>query len=64
MHVDISEKLYFYILNIFIYNVNDMNMHIDMYIFSKYILYVCLFIYIINIHRTHIIYKNFDFGCD
>ncbi len=30
MHVYISEKLYFYILNIFIYNFNYMNINIDM----------------------------------
>ncbi len=30
-----------------------MNITIYMLIFSKYILYVCLYIYIINIHSTH-----------
>ncbi len=29
-----------------------------MEILSKYLLYVCVFIYIININRTHILYKQ------
>ncbi len=30
MHVYISEEFYVYILNIFIYNINYMNINIDM----------------------------------
>ncbi len=55
MHVYISEKNYFDILNKFIHDINYMNMNIDMYIFSTYILYVCVYIYIINIHKTQIL---------
>ncbi len=36
--------LYVYILNIFIYGINYMNTNIYMQIFSKYMLYVCVFI--------------------
>ncbi len=37
-----------------------MNINKYIYIFSKYMLYVCVFIYtyIINIHSTHIYYVN------
>ncbi len=57
MHVYISENFYFYILNTFIHDINYMNINIDMYIFSIYILYVCVYIYIINIHKTQILCK-------
>ncbi len=33
-----------------------MNLNIYMEIFSKYILYVCIYVYIIHIHSTHIYY--------
>ncbi len=40
MHVYILEQCYFIILNMFISNINYMNLNIDMYIIFKYILYV------------------------
>ncbi len=58
----------FYILNVFIYNVNYINTNIEIKIFSKYILYlwVNIYLYIRNIHRTHTYYANKKvyFGCD
>ncbi len=42
-----------------------MNINIDMQIFSKYLLYVCIYIYIIKKHRTHthiMQTKTFIFG--
>jgi len=47
----ISEKMYVYILNIFIYNINYMNINVN--IFKIYTVCVCIYIYIINIHKTH-----------
>ncbi len=59
MHVYISEKHVVYILNIF-FNINYMNINIDMLIheniFKMYT--VCVFLYIHNIHRTHILCKQ------
>ncbi len=55
---------YVYILNIFIYNINYMNINICMLIhvniFKIYTVRVCLYIYIINIHSTHtyILYRQ------
>ncbi len=50
--VPFSEECYIYILNIFIYNINYMNIYI--YVNTcKYIQCVYLFIHIININTTH-----------
>ncbi len=45
MYIFHKKICYVYILNIFICNINYININIDMEIFSKYILYVCVFIY-------------------
>ncbi len=50
---------YVYILNIFIYNINYMNINIDMKIhvniFKIYTVYVCIYIYT---EHTHILCKQ------
>ncbi len=48
-----------YILNIFIYNINYMNKHVN--VFKIYTLCVCLYIYIMDIQYTHIYYINTNF---
>ncbi len=58
MHVYILKNIcYVYILNKLIYNINYLNTNIDMEInlniFKIYTACVCIYIYIINIHRTH-----------
>ncbi len=53
---------YVYILNIFIYNINYININIYMEIFSKYILYVCIYIDDNkSTQYTHLYYANKDF---
>ncbi len=54
MYIFKKNILCLYIFNIFIYDIIYLNINIYMEIFSKYMLYVCLYIYIINIHSTHI----------
>ncbi len=53
-----------YILNLYIYNINYMNINIDVNIFKIYTVCVCVYICMINIHSTHIYYANnfFYFG--
>ncbi len=60
MHVYISENVYVYILNIFKYNINYNNVNIDMQvnIYKIYTVCACIYINIINIHRTQIYYTN------
>ncbi len=57
MYIFKKKKKGVYILNIFIYDIIYMKINIYMQIFSKYMLYVCLYIYI-NIQYTHIYYEN------
>ncbi len=42
MHVYISDKLYFYILNIFLYNLNYIYINIEKY------MYICVYLFINN----------------
>ncbi len=42
-----------FILNIVIYNINYMNICLHVNSFKIYNVWVCIHIYIINIHRTH-----------
>ncbi len=64
-HACISENNYVYTLNIFIYNINYMNINKDMEIFSKHILYVYLYIQNKYTQNTHILCKqNIYFVCD
>ncbi len=53
IHVYIKKICYLYILNLFIYNINYMNINVCKYMsIFHIILYVCVFIYIIPIHST------------
>ncbi len=53
IHVYIKKICYLYILNIFIYNINYMNINVCKYMsIFHIILYVCVFISIIKIHST------------
>ncbi len=68
LHVDRTSCVHR--INIFIYNINYMNINIHLntckYFQNTYCMGVYLCVYIINIHRTHIYYanKNFYFVCD
>ncbi len=53
----VRQICYVYILNIFIYNINYMNVNV----FKIYTLCACLYIYIMNIQYTHIYYINKTF---
>ncbi len=60
----ISEKNFFYILNIFIYNINYMNINIDVNTCKYFQIYtVCVYLYIHNTYteHTHIYYAKKTF---
>ncbi len=57
MHVYISEKYVVYLLNIFIYNINYININIDMYIYVNiFKIYTCMYscLYIIGLHTYYV----------